>query len=92
MILTDNTCSFYDYLTYNFKQEIFVNESFTMDCFKTNKQDKNVISDMISLIGEMIEHLTLKSLMYENNNKYRGMNIEAIHIPESFQFKNDLDI
>jgi len=87
MIIVDDMCSNYDFLTYDFQKNIFVNESLTKDSFKTG--EKNNINTMIEKINHLIKKYTLKSLMYENITEYEDMNIEAIHIPENYGFKED---
>lgn len=85
MILVDNICSNYDHLTYDFSRNIFVDESFTFDSFRGENTDN--ISKMIEKIDELIVKKGLKTLMYEDIKEFNGINIEAIHIPENYQFK-----
>ena len=87
MILVDDLCSNYDFLTYDFHKNIFINESFTEDSFKVGK--KNNISTMIEKIYQLIKNKTLKSLMYDDITEFKDMNIEAIHIPENYRFKEN---
>ena len=85
MILVDNFCSNYDFLTYDFRRHIFVNESFTTDSFIT----ENHICEMIEKIGILVTEKGLEYLMYKNIKRYNGINIETIHIPENYQFIED---
>lgn len=85
MIIEDDLCSDYTFLTYDFSKNIFVNESFNTDSFKTINIDD--IPEMMEKIDKLINNKSLKSLMYEDINEYENMSIESIHIPENYQFK-----
>ena len=90
MILVDNLCTNYDYLTYDFNKKIFVDESFTNDSFQTN--DTHNIPEMIEKIDHLIKKHSLEKLMYTDINNFEDMTIEAIHVPENYQFKSDENI
>lgn len=87
MILVDDLCSNYDFLTYDFSRNIFVDESFTTDSFIT-KTGCNV-SKMMEKIEQLLHEKGLKALMYEDIREFEEMDIEAIHVPESYQFMSD---
>ena len=87
MILTDNTCSIYDFLTYDNQSSSFVDENFSKDSFITKNENPRKISKMIEKIGDMINSIGLKSLMYDNLQEYKGIKIESIHVPEEYTFK-----
>jgi len=88
MILVDDLCSNYDYLTYDYTRKIFVDEAFSTDSLQNFTDTEDAIT-MIEKIGKLIDEVTLKTLMYEDITEYDDINIEAIHIPENYQFKND---
>ena len=90
MIVTNNICNSYDFLTYDTRKSIFVDECFTYDSFITKHETKNRdIKEMISIIGNMIQEIGLENLMYEKISEYRNMTIESIHVPEDYYFKYD---
>lgn len=88
MILVDDICSSYDFLTYDFSRSIFVDESFTTDSFigSTGADD---IGEMIEKIDRLLVEKGLEALMYEDIREFEEMTIEAIHVPESYQFLSD---
>ena len=88
MILVDDLCSNYDYLTYDYTRKIFVDEAFSTDSLQNITNTKDAIT-MIEKIGKLIDEKTLKTLMYEDVTEYDDLMIEAIHIPENIKFKND---
>ena len=88
MILVDDLCSNYDYLTYDYTRKIFVDEAFNTDSLQNTTYTDDVIT-MIEKIGKLIDEVTLKTLMYEDITEYDDIKIEAIHIPENIKFKND---
>ena len=59
MILTDNTCSIYDFLTYDNQSSSFVDENFSKDSFITKNENPRKISKMIEKIGDMINSMGL---------------------------------
>lgn len=89
MILTDDTCSVYDFLTYDSVKSLFVDENFSYDSFITKdlSDKKENIGKFIELIGCMIEDVGLESLMYENINEYKSIRLESVHIPDNYEFK-----
>ena len=90
MILVDDICSNYDFLIYDFREKIFVDEGFNADSFKTEKEiEEQQLCSFIEKIGKMIEIVGLKHLMYDDVTCFEDMNIESIHIPEAFKFKTD---
>lgn len=90
MVITDNICSTYDFLTYDTTKGIFVNECFTCDSFITTDEDRREdIKVLIEKIGEMIKEVGLESLMYEKIMEYEKIRIESIHVPENYKFKHD---
>lgn len=89
LILTDNTCSQYDFLTYDTIYDIFVDECFTYDSFLTQQGNNEDKKNMICKIGEMINEIGLQKLMYKKIKEYKGIKIETIHIPECYSFKQE---
>lgn len=91
MILVDDNCSSYDYLTYDYTKALFVDECFTTDSFQTERKkvDIDKVKCMITKIGRLIEERGLEYLMYNEVKEHDGISIEAIHIPENYTFKND---
>ena len=87
MILVDDTCSQYDFLTYDKNKSYFIDENFSYDSFITKENNTEKIRDMIKKIGLMIENIGLKSLMYNNITEFQGIQIESLHVPENYQFK-----
>ena len=87
MILVDNSCSQYDFLTYDKNKSYFIDENFSYDSFITKENNTEKIRDMIKKIGLMIENIGLKSLMYNNITEFQGIQIESLHVPENYQFK-----
>ena len=87
MILVDNSCSQYDFLTYDKNKSYFIDENFSYDSFITKENNTEKIRDMIKKIGLMIENIGLKSLMYNNITEFQGIRIESLHVPENYQFK-----
>lgn len=86
MILADDTCSHYDFLTYDTKRKIFVDETFNEDSFIIKTEDKTRITSMITKIRNMIHEYSLKRLMYEDISAYDTLKLECIHIPENYCF------
>lgn len=89
MIITNKTCSTYDFLTYDTTKSVFVDECFTYDSFITTNDKTSEIKVFIHKIGEMINKVRLEHLMYEKIGRYENINIEAVHVPENYLFKND---
>lgn len=90
MIVTNNICNTYDFLTYDTRKSIFVDESFTYDSFMTQHKPKKLdMEEMIIRIGDMIRDVGLKKLMYCPITEYRNMKIESIHVPEEYYFMYD---
>ena len=87
MILVDDSCSQYDFLTYDKNKSYFIDENFSYDSFITKENNKDKIKDMIKKIGLMIEKIGLKSLMYNNITEFQGIQIESLHVPENYRFK-----
>ena len=87
MILVDDTCSQYDFLTYDKNKSYFIDENFSYDSFITKENNTKKIKQMIKKIGLMIEKIGLKSLMYNNITEFQGIQIESIHVPENYHFK-----
>lgn len=87
MILVDDTCSQYDFLTYDKKKSYFIDENFSYDSFITKENNDEKIKEMIKKIGLMIENIGLSYLMYNNINEFEGISIESLHVPEDYKFK-----
>ena len=90
MIVTNKICNSYDFLTYDTRKSIFVDECFTYESFITQDKTQNRdMEEMIVKIGNMIEEVGLKDLMYNHIKEYENMKIESIHVPEDYYFKYD---
>lgn len=88
MIITNEICNTYDFLSYDTTKGIFVDECFSYDSFITSTNPDDIKS-LIEKIGEMIKKVGLESLMYEKIGEYDGMHIESVHVPENYMFKDD---
>ena len=90
MILVDDICSNYDFLTYDFRNKNFVDGSFNSDSFQSPRiLSKDEMCDLIEKIGRMISVIGLQHLMYDNITSFEELIVEPIHIPENFKFKYD---
>jgi len=87
MILTDDTCSVYDFLTYDSRRSLFVDENFSYDSFMGRSCESSRLKVMIEKIGRMIEEVGLHDLMYDHITEYDGMYVEYVHVPENYTFK-----
>lgn len=68
MILVDDICSNYDFLTYDFRNKNFVDGSFNSDSFQSPRiLSKNEMCDLIEKIGRMISVIGLQHLMYDKH-------------------------
>ena len=60
MILVDDLCTNYDYLTYDYTRKIFVDEAFNTDSLQNTTYTDDVIT-MIDKLGKLINEKNTKN-------------------------------